>query len=301
MTDRALNSPQLAELIRWAKAVRESQCKSFVDIALRHPAVWATLRHDGFLRRMLAQSMGWPLRLDEESIRSLHASEIGVVLLNSGLDSAADFWVGLPSMCNRLHRARKLDAALAFVRSTLEQGPNDGARDMNDVEPNPYGHMQAWLRLDSKGAEVAREQNHLDEALLVLPIMPPQGWPTAGGPVTELCDLIVARLLECAEIKFEAPGSTEIFTERDRHFDSFRLFGRRERIHVRCVADITAHEASGAMPCTVLIDRGLIDSDARIFGFAHHVIESLLDVGVKMSFDKFFSYSSLVQPDPPRL
>lgn len=295
MTDNTLHAAQLAEIIRWCKAVRDSQCKSFVDVALRHPEIWVPLRQDGFLRQILAQSLGWAQRINEEAIRTLSASELGAVLLNVGLDNAADFWVSNPSMCNKMHCAGKLDAALACVRSSLQPETEKVIPDSEVHELNGYGYLQAWLQLDLERAHENRP-DVLDEALKELPIMPPQGWQTTGGRVADLADLIIARLLERAGIAFEAPGHVSAVKDVARYPDAFRLL--RHHVIVRVCSTEAFHHGDATQTTLriVRIDSGLIDSEALIIGYTHHVVESLRDIGVPVAFDKGFTYSSLVHP-----
>lgn len=296
MTDKTLNAAQLAEIICWTEEVRKTQCSSFVDVALRHPAIWAALRLAGIRRRVFAQACGWSLRLNTEAIRTLSAAELGTVLLNQGHENAAEFWVDYQSMCNRMHHAGKLDAALAFVRSSLQVEPNEVVPDSEAAELDG-GYLQAWLLLDPEGARETHKRNGLDNALKTLSIMPPEGWPTTGGHVGDLPDLIIARLLESARIAFEAPGAMRAVINGDRHPDAFRLLRHHVVIRVCSAASFAEVGSAEMMPRTVLIDRGLIESEAHLVCFVHHLIESLLDAGVQVYFDKPFSYSSLVQPN----
>jgi len=298
MTDNV--NPPLASIIDWIGEIRRLECSSFGDVALRLPGVWSAIRAQGPVRRMIAQSCGWPMRLSRTEIETQPAELLGVTLLNFGADSAIGLWQYAPRTCHLMHVEVKFEDAYAFVRASVGEAAEDEASALDDTELSSRGFLEAGLRLDFEGVKrtlASRGEVHLRR---LLPMMPEEGCATAGGWVLDLPSLIVARVLEHSQIAFEVPDSVRDPRARAAYPGGFHLTRASVVLGFGDPRHSQYEVASTATPRVVLVDDGLLDSPGWLVAFLHHLVESLAEVGVNAA-DSLgrFSLSAFVQLSPP--
>lgn len=298
MTDNI--NPPLAMIVAWVEEIRRVECNSFADVALRLPDVWSAIRAQGPVRRTIAQSCGWPLRLSQDAIQTQSADSLGVRLLNFGVDDAIGLWQYAPRTCHLMHVAGKFQGAYAVVRTSVGETTEDDVGALDDRELSSRGFLEAGLRLDFEGVQrtlATRGEAHLRR---LLPMMPEEGCATTGGWVLDLPSLIVARVLEHSQIAFEVPDVVRDPRARAAYPGGFHLTRASVVLGFGDPRHSQYEVASMATPRVVLIDEQLLDSPGWLVAFLHHLVESLAEVGVSAAegLGKL-SLSAFVQLSPP--
>lgn len=194
-TSFSFNAPE------YARHILECKATSFIELAIKSPAIWAELC-DPVHRREVASLLGWPREFDSGHYEQAGLTEFVSVALNSGAISADELWFLHPGACDHLRRRGLLDRVLdllGFLPGNVEY-PNDiGFYLARCTEAGVY---EIWRDIDRSGFEAAVKLGLVEAISTQAVHMPAEGYSTAGGRVTSTHRLIVGRLLEMAGVAF---------------------------------------------------------------------------------------------------
>ena len=231
-------------------------CRSFSDLAVSEPILWQALQREPLLRLHLALRLGWPVAPGpmETVPDALDA------FLNSGIDDPAWLWLERPRQCDALHRAGALTTLYAWLGIGIDVSP----RETEWVLP-PFDYSA-----------------RLEETIAA---RPPGGWPTAGGPVAHVSQLLIARMLESFDIEF-------VVSREAVATDEFMLSAHGCHIHL--TRSLTA-SLRPSTPRAVWLDAGLLERPAGLMAFVQHM-RVALDVASVVPWLRRPDLSDLLSP-----
>lgn len=295
---------ELEVIAAQAVEIRETGCQSFIEVALRLPERWSTLRHGRESRTLIATLLAWPQTLEAQEIGRLSPLEIGSRLLNIGCDSAAELWLQAPRTCNALHLAGKLGPAIEAIGLNSPAPSEEGDPPLSDAALRCYGTIEAWFRFDFDRFRTAIRDGTFGRIAATFPPQPRQGWPTAGGRVHGMARLIVARILEVHGIPFEVGGTIpDINARKALPAPAFFLPVHRLALGFGDPGPVPqGHDtdAGAAAIRYVVVDDSLPGSAGGSIAFIHHVILTLEDGGVDLpACDTGSTYADLMCPADP--
>lgn len=293
---------ELEVVATWAVEIRESGCQSFVEVALRLPALWSALRFGHESRSLIAELLGWPHTLEAHEIGVLGPLEIGNRLLNIGGDNVAELWFRSPRTCNALHRAGKLRSAIEVIGLDSPVLMDEGTQSLSVEALRRYGTIEGWFRSDFDSFRTAIRDGVFSHIAETFPPQPRQGWSTAGGRVHGVARLVVARILEVHGISFKVAGViTDVIARKVRLAPAFFLPVQRLSICFGDPRHIPETNYSGLDEVEfryVVVDEGLLGFAGWHVAFVHHVIQTLEDAGVNLSACEANStYADLMSPE----
>jgi hypothetical protein len=267
MTDprQTARESELVLYIETDRFLQKSSCTSYTQLALMNPELWSRLRATPSMRLRIAISQGWPITRDSGTQGQEGIYDLLNIALNNGCDDAYLLWREMPGLCETLRRA-------------------------------------GWLErlLHSAGIEVPEitDQYQVHDGLIelfpsvaaLLEMRPDEGWPTRGGRVFRLAELILARYLELHAYAFEVATSES----GQCHFVL------PPRWLIVFASDLTSHAQSAASCDRVILDDRLLGLPGNLAAYAYHISASLSAAGIiRESIDS--AYAELLLPEPRSL
>lgn len=265
MTDprTILREAELALYLEANDFLGQTGCTSFIQLALMNPELWTRLRQIPALRLQIAVHHGWPLR-KVDTTRQQEAIYAAIdVVLNQGCDDPYLLWLHLPSQCEVLHRAGWLERLLMMIGIEIPPPAAIGPNGINQGLCNIISGVQELL--DSHPAE---------------------GWPTRGGQVFRIAELILARYLELHDIAFKLVSYTS----------GWRQFVSMSGMTIGFVSDPSFHATPpGTRDRLLILDDTLLGLPGDIIAFTHHIRVSLTAAGIVMKQKALFCADLLIQ------
>ncbi|AWI74200.1 hypothetical protein CEW83_02330 [Parazoarcus communis] len=275
MIDLARLSHKQTGLYRKAtRKILKRQITGFVDCALRAPRLWIRLRAEPLVRRHIAIDQGW-----NTAVSGLAGSLAGFAadldcLLCRGYQNALEVWLEVPELCERYLEHGLLNLTFDFL--SIEQIGTSVARERL---LSARHHLEVCiLQLAAADARASRALDASASIPLLLNAIGRSsvGWPTVGGAVLLLPELMFARYLEHQSESFEVrdPGSSLV---------SFELVSRGVIFHFdsACVSDDSAQRGGHY----VELSASLIEQPGSVVAFMQHVGIQLRRAGVGRSED----------------
>jgi hypothetical protein len=250
MTDtrKMLREAELALYLEANDFLGQTGCTSFIQLALMNPELWTRLRQIPALRLQIAVHQGWPLRKVDTTRQQESIYAAIDVVLNQGCDDPYLLWLHLPSQCEALHQAGWLERLLMMV----------GIEVLSPASIGPNGFNPGLC-------------NIIPEVQELLDSHPAEGWPTRGGSVFRISELILARYLEHYDIAFELVSNAS----------GWRQFVSMSGLTIGFASDPSFHATPpGIKDRLLILDDALLGMPGDIFAFTYHLRVSLAAAGI---------------------